>query len=239
MLDVYYVTNSLHRISLTLSPPYKPYLYELKNHRTFKAPKFRDQRKIIKTLAENSIIELLGSYNRYGKETKTKDAVSFKFRRVGKDDNLRQYAHMLLVELQEARMNYIAIHEKEKLELVYEDGYIYVLTPLLKLRVNKLPLRAKAFPDTFFSYLIDTVKGQLLIRANCPYLNSRGYDEICNKAGFSGVLKAIFIPVVDKNKVQLLTKTETSLKNIQFLTRELLELEYDPMIYESYLDGIE
>lgn len=236
--DLYYVCGALHRMSLALEPPYEMHIYDLKNHRTREAPFFRDQRKIIKTLADNNIIALLGTYNRYGKPTSLQKSVQFSFKRT-EDDALREYFHSMMIKQQEAHFNYIAIHEKEKLELVYEDSYLYILTPLLKLKVNKKPIRSKSFPDIFFSYLVETVKGKVVTRATCPYPSSRGYDDVCYKAGFKGLTRKLFLPVIDKNNIKLLTEVETPLKNVQIITRQLLDLDYDPMVYENYLDGIE
>lgn len=233
--DIYYVVKKLHETSLAMSPPYKWHTYNLFDNRSMRAPRYKEQRIILKALSERKIIEISLTTNRLKRYAGFETATTYTFRRT---NLLSTYFWELLHKIEEANLNQISITEYETVRLSIEGEYIYVQLPLLKLRINERPFKTSGLPQQLFEHLLRDANEAVVTRDNFPFNTSRTFDDVVIKAGFEKKLRSVFVPKLTKNKVQLLVSCEVNLKDIVEITKQLLPIPYNQTVYDHYTEGL-
>ncbi len=236
--DIMYVVNKLHSAYIEIAPPFKKHTYRLSENRSIDAPSFKEQREILKSLREQSIIEVSKCLNKLDKPTSFEKAWVYEYKRT-KNNKLKDYYWDLLLKRQEGLYNHDALIEKGTLVLHIEGQYIYVVYPYHALRINRKPLKNGGFPQILFEHLINKSNGETVTQESLDYTTSRSFIDIVNSVGFTGIIRSKFIPEVTKKSIRLLREVEMNVKDSTKLYRQLIEDPFNKELYENYLENID
>lgn len=236
--DIYYVVNELYRTALASGKFFETHTYSLLDHRDLQSPSFKEQRRILQSLNDQSGIKINETLKANLKMTDFLKANVYRYQ-IPNNGKLRHLHGKYMLKIDELGINQISITDTETVSLELLGDSIYVKTPALRLRLNKRPMKPNQDPSIFFEFLFNEAEGKLLTRNQYPYPTAREFDDMLNKAGFVGIIRNIFVLKATKDDVQLALSANVTLKDIVRINKELIPLNGNEQSFQEYVKGID
>ncbi len=231
---IYYIISKLYINSLGRDSDSEPVVYDFKDHRAISCPSFEDQRLVMRFLEEKGYITIVESLNHLRESASLEDSYVFKILPTGL---LGAEYRRLILKLQEDDLNRVASNESEIISLELVGKRLYIKLPQIRLRVNPIDFKENGDPQLLLDMLLNRADGMPINRKE--FLTSRRFIDVLNKAGIKRSIRSVFVVKVTDESVQLLPQVAATLKDIEQITLELLELDVNKGARRKYLAGIE
>ncbi len=226
--QVYWLLRELRVITLLPQKKRGNFEYSFGMIPVMESPSFASQRKIFKMLEEWKVIELDATINELRDLCSIDDAVAFYYQ-VG--PNWHEYFWGLIERLTYSDAHYGALEKGVEFTITIQDGWLYLTSPYIKLKINGVELRRENVPRAVFEYLVNDSKGKLVelkvLKKKLGTGISRDLSQIAFKAGFKKYMNEYFMVVCEKDALRLKTKVNLTIRDGQNVIDQLLKEEFN------------
>jgi hypothetical protein len=221
--EIYWVLQKMRLISLSPKNTEDGYKFDFGIIQEMYSPPFEQQRNVITMLDEWHVITLTKALDSSKNESAVKDSVTFFYRPAEKFDD---YFWGLIDKITYIDAHLDALEQGVKFDLEMNEGEIFLNAPYGRFKVNHGQLRVEGNPRLVFDYLINKYPDKLVTTNELKKAGialSRDLQQVAIKAGFKQHIRGFFMPVYEKEALQVKPYAYLAIKDAQLLIDALMK----------------